>query len=103
MYLTVFRNRKRADMDGAAYAADNARMEELGKAMPGFISIKSFTADDGELVTISEWESREAARAWGRHPEHAAVQARGKMDYYEDYTLYSVEDAPTRRFKRDRA
>ncbi len=101
MYLTVFRNRKRADMDGAAYAADNARMEELGRAMPGFIGIKAFTADDGEVVTISEWASHEAAQAWGRHAEHRAVQSRGQRDYYAEYTLYSCENPAIRRFERD--
>jgi heme-degrading monooxygenase HmoA len=100
MYLTVFRNRKRADMDVAAYQADNARMEELAAKAPGFISIKGFVADDGEIVAISEWESEEAAKAWGRHAEHAAVQARGRSDYYECYTLYSVEGARVKHFER---
>jgi heme-degrading monooxygenase HmoA len=100
MYLTVFRNRKRADMDAAAYAADAARMEELGAAVPGFISIKTFLADDGEVVTISEWESEAAAKAWGRHPDHAVVQARGKAEYYQSYTLYSVDDARAKHFER---
>jgi heme-degrading monooxygenase HmoA len=101
MYLTVFRNRKRADIDAAAYAADNTRMEELGRASPGFISIKSFTAEDGEVVTISVWESHEAAQAWGRHAEHRQVQARGQRDYYEEYTLYSCDNPAMRRFERD--
>ena len=63
MYLTVFRNRKRPDMDQAAYQADNARMEELAASQPGFIAIKGFVADDGEVVAISEWDSEAAARA----------------------------------------
>jgi heme-degrading monooxygenase HmoA len=100
MFLVVFRNRKRADIDAAAYAADNARMEQLGKAMPGFLSIKSFFADDGELVTISEWESEAHAKAWGRHPEHAVVQARGKADYYQDYALYTCAAPVIRQFRR---
>jgi heme-degrading monooxygenase HmoA len=99
MYLTVFRNRKRADMDVAAYQADNARMEELAAKAPGFISIKGFVADDGEIVAISEWESEEHAKAWGRHAEHAAVQARGRSNYYECYTLYSCTDPKVRRFQ----
>ena len=103
MYLTVFRNRKRADMDVAAYQADNARMEELAAAQPGFIAIKGFVADDGEVVAISEWESEEAAHAWGSHPEHARVQARGRSDYYESYTLYSCTDPKMRRFERPKA
>jgi heme-degrading monooxygenase HmoA len=100
MYLTLFRNRKRADMDAAAYTADNARMEELGASAPGFIAIKAFTAEDGEVVTISEWESEAHAKAWGRNPEHRAVQARGKSDYYEEYTLYSCDNPAMRRFER---
>jgi heme-degrading monooxygenase HmoA len=103
MYLTVFRNRKRADMDAKAYQSDNARMEELAAQAPGFISIKGFVADDGEVVAISEWESAEAAKAWGRNAEHAAVQARGRADYYESYTLYSIEGARVKHFERPRS
>lgn len=101
MHLTVFRNRKRPDMDLAAYEADNARMEELARAQPGFLSIKGFVAEDGEVVAISEWDSREAAQAWGRHAEHAAVQARGRSDYYESYTLYSCTDPKVHSFSRE--
>ncbi len=100
MYLTVFRNRKRADMDAAAYAADAERMEQLAAGEPGFISIKSFAADDGEVVTISEWTSHEAARAWGRHPDHAVVQARGRAEYYDSYTLFACVDPDVRKFER---
>lgn len=100
MHLTVFRNRKRADMDAAAYSADAARMERTAAAMPGFVSVKSFHADDGETVTISEWQSLDAARYWGRQPDHAQVQQRGKNEYYEEYTLYSCTDPLIRRFQR---
>lgn len=100
MYLTVFRNRKRANMDLAAYQADNARMEELARAQPGFISIKGFVADDGEVVAISEWDSEQAAHAWGNHPEHAEVQARGRSDYYDAYRLYSCLDVRVRSYER---
>lgn len=100
MYLTVFRNRKRPEMDAAAYQADNARMEQLAASQPGFRSIKGFVADDGEVVAISEWDSEETAKAWGSHPEHARVQARGRSDYYERYTLYSCTDPKVRGFER---
>lgn len=89
MHLVVFRNRKRPDMDSAAYAADAARMVELASAQPGFLSFKSFTAEDGEVVAISEWADEDAASAWGRHAEHALVQAKGRGGYYLEYTSYS--------------
>ncbi len=100
MYLTVFRNRKRPDMDAAAYQADNARMEELAAAQPGFRSIKGFVAEDGEVVAISEWDSEDAAKAWGSHPEHSGVQARGRSQYYDSYTLYSCTEPKVRQYVR---
>ena len=103
MYLTVFRNRKRPGMDLAAYQADNARMDDLARSQPGFISIKGFVADDGEVVAISEWDSEEAARAWGSHPEHAQVQARGRSNYYEAYKLYSCPEVRVRSYERPQA
>jgi heme-degrading monooxygenase HmoA len=101
MYLVVFRNRKRGGIDAAAYAADAGRMEALARAQPGFVSFKSYTADDGEVVAISEWASAADARDWGDHPDHAATQARGKTDYYQNYTLYTCDNPRTHAFGRD--
>lgn len=100
MYITVFRNRKRVGMDAQAYEADADRMIALASQQPGFRSVKSFHADDGEVVTISVWESEAAAKAWGRHPEHAAVQARGRSDYYDWYESYSLANPGHSTFER---
>ena len=100
MFLVVFRNRKRAGLDEAAYAADADRMEQLARAQPGYLSFKSYTADDGEVVALSEWSNVAAAREWGSHPDHARVQARGRAEYYRDYTLYTAENPRTHRFER---
>jgi heme-degrading monooxygenase HmoA len=101
MYLNVFRSRKRADIDSAAYAADDARMTALAAAQPGYVSYQYFVAADGETVAISVWESQDHARAWGAHPEHAAVQARGRSGYYEDYTMYVCSDPAVSSFERN--
>lgn len=100
MFLVVFRNRKRADIDSAAYSADAQRMEQLARAQPGFRSFKSYTSDDGEVIALSEWTDAEAARGWGAHPDHARTQARGRDRYYQDYTLYTAENPRTHRFER---
>ena len=100
MFLAVFRNRKRADIDAATYAADAARMEALARSQPGFLSFKTYQAEDGEVVAISEWASEAAVHAWGRHPEHAAIQQRGRDSYYEEYTLFSCAEPRVRRFER---
>lgn len=100
MFLVVFRNRKRAELDSAAYAADAARMEELARTQPGFVSFKSYVAEDGEVIALSEWASAAAARAWGRHPDHALVQGRGREAYYESYTLFTADNPRTHHFER---
>lgn len=100
MFLVVFRNRKRADMDAAAYAADADRMPELASQQPGFLSFKSYTADDGEVVALSEWADEAAARAWGKVAKHRAVQGKGRSAYYANYTLFGCADPRIHRFEQ---
>ncbi|HNJ47992.1 MAG TPA: antibiotic biosynthesis monooxygenase [Novosphingobium sp.] len=100
MFLVVFRNRKRADLDAAAYSADAARMEALARAQPGFLSFKSYTSEDGEVIAISEWADADSARAWGSQPDHSRVQARGRAEYYQDYTLYTCDNPRTHHYER---
>jgi heme-degrading monooxygenase HmoA len=99
MFLVVFRNRKRADIDYAAYEADAQRMVELASAQPGYISFKGYVADDGEVIALSEWEDEASALAWRRVAEHAAVQGKGRTDYYASYTLFACDNPRIHDFK----
>lgn len=101
MFLVVFRNRKRADIDYTAYEADADRMLELAEAQPGYLSFKSYTADDGEVIALSEWADEASARAWGRLAEHRIVQARGRAAYYESYTLFACDSPRIHEFHRE--
>jgi heme-degrading monooxygenase HmoA len=100
MFLVVFRNRKRADIDAAAYARDAEAMETLARAQPGFLSFKSYVSADDELIALSEWADEAAARVWGRNAEHAAVQGRGRDGYYESYTLFACDAPRIHEYKR---
>ncbi|MDF8333210.1 antibiotic biosynthesis monooxygenase [Novosphingobium sp. HBC54] len=100
MFLVVFRNRKRVDLDAAAYGADAQAMEDLAARQPGFLSFKSYTAEDGEVIALSEWTDEAAALAWRKVAEHAAMQAKGRSDYYEDYTLFAGTPNRVHRFSR---
>ena len=73
MIVTVFRSRL---MPGVRedYLVLAERMNEIARTMPGYISHKGFFADDGERVTIVEFENEEGMRAWRMHPEHRAAQ-----------------------------
>ncbi|WP_022676641.1 antibiotic biosynthesis monooxygenase [Novosphingobium sp. B-7] len=103
MYLVVFRNRKHAGIDAAAYAADAQAMEDLARRQPGFRSFKSYVADDGEVIALSEWDSEAAARAWRTQADHAQVQGRGRSDYYESYTLFAGTPSRIHHFERPKA
>ena len=100
MFLVVFRNRKRADIDQAAYDAEAERMEELARAQPGFVSFKSYAAEDGEVIALSEWDDEAAALAWRLVAEHRVAQQRGRAAYYEDYTMYLCDGPRVHRFSR---
>jgi len=100
MYMNVFRHRKAAGFDAEAYAADAARMETLARAQKGFIAFRRYTAEDGEFLSMSEWETAEGARAWALHPEHRDIQARGRAQYYQSYVVYSCVDPDIRGFER---
>ena len=100
MYHVVFRNRKRGDIDQAAYDAESVQMETLAREQPGYRSFKSYAADDGETVAISEWDDEASARGWGRVAEHLIAKANGRERYYDSYTLYACPDPRTHRFER---
>jgi len=54
--VIVFRSRIRPGTE-EGLVADGTRMYELASAMPGFVSYKDFAAQDGENVTIVEFDT----------------------------------------------
>ena len=100
MFLVVFRNRKRADIDYAAYDAEAERMLAMAQAQPGYLSFKSYTAEDGEVIALSEWADEASALAWREVADHQAAQQRGRSSYYEDYTLFACMHPRVHRFSR---
>ena len=62
-------------------------MRALAEAMPGFLGIKSFVADDGENVSISRFEDAAALTAWREHPEHRKAQRIGRERIYASYAI----------------
>jgi heme-degrading monooxygenase HmoA len=86
MIVTVFRSRLKPESQ-QEYMQWSARMSELAKTMPGYISHKGFVAEDGERVTIVEFESEEAQRAWSVKAEHVEAKKKGRKDFYSEYRL----------------
>ena len=90
MIVTVFRSRLKSDAL-QEYMPWAKRMCEIATRMPGYISHKVFIAEDGERVTIVEFESAAALRAWSTHPEHVDAKKKGRKDFYLDYRVQVCE------------
>ena len=86
MVVTVFRSRVKPEAE-EEYARWAARMGELARRMPGYISHKGFVAADGERVTLVEFESEQAQRAWSMHPEHVEAKKKGRTHFYAEYRI----------------
>ena len=86
MVITLFRSRLRPEHQ-KEYAEWAGRIHELALKMPGFIAIKVFQAEDGERVSIVEFESEETMRAWREHPEHRRAQELGRKLFYSEYRI----------------
>ena len=82
-----------------AEAAWSARLMPILSAMPGFISYKNYTAEDGEEVGLIRFDSRESLHAWAHEGLHLEAQAAAPKIYerfwvqdVETYREYSWED-----------
>jgi heme-degrading monooxygenase HmoA/ketosteroid isomerase-like protein len=84
--VIVFRSRLRADITGE-YERHAGDIFAIAEKMPGYVSIKDFTAEDGERVAIAEWRSPEELLTWRNEPSHAAAQTAGRERYYSEYAI----------------
>ena len=86
MVITIFRSRLRPEHQ-KEYEEWATRMHDLAVKMTGFISIKTFTAEDGERVSLVEFESEETVRAWREQIDHRTAQELGRKLFYSEYRI----------------
>jgi heme-degrading monooxygenase HmoA len=97
--VTVFRNTL-AHGHEDAYGDMAPIIYRLAVGMPGFINAKTFTAEDGERVTVVTFADRETHNAWRDHPEHQAAQRRGIAEFYSSYSIQVAEVTYSHEFSR---
>ena len=86
MLVTVFRSRPNPAAQ-EEYAQWSARMSDLAKTIPGYVSHKGFIAADGEKATIVEFETEEEMRIWATHPEHVEAKKKGRNTFFTEYRV----------------
>jgi len=99
MRVVVFRNRLRAGLE-ERFDAHAGQIYELALTMPGFVSSKDFVAEDGERLTVIEFDSAENLEGWRVQPDHHAAQGQGRDEYYDEYSLQVCELVRESKFKR---
>ncbi|MGH8502609.1 MAG: antibiotic biosynthesis monooxygenase family protein [Gammaproteobacteria bacterium] len=107
MVVTIFRSRLRPEHE-QAYLEMATRMRALAAGMPGFLSFKTFQAEDGERVSVIEFESEQALGAWREYPDHREAQALGREAFYAEFQIqvcsiirqYGLKSPDVRRARR---
>jgi heme-degrading monooxygenase HmoA len=100
MHVVLFSYTMREGADAAAEDAATDDMWEIVSRMPGFVSYKAYTAEDGERIAVVRFESREALDAWKFRPEHREIQERARTEWYEDYWVQAMETFREYRYTR---
>ena len=86
MILTVFRSRLRPGVQ-SQYAEVAAEMAALAETMPGFRGRRAYFSEDGEKLTLVEFEDEESQGNWAKNSEHHAAQRLGRERFYSEYSV----------------
>lgn len=78
---------QRAAVDAEGYAKAAQEMVRAAEQFPGYRGIHSVRGADGVGITISYWESEDAARAWKQDAAHTAIREQGRAAWYEWYEM----------------
>lgn len=98
--VTVFRSRLRDDVD-PRYAALDAELRERAHALGGLVDVTSFTAEDGERVTVVTFEDRASHQRWATDPVHRDAQRLGREGAYSAYSIQVADCTHTSVFELD--
>lgn len=67
------------------------RMAELATQQKGFLGMESARGENGQGITVSYWDSREAIRLWKANAEHLVAQKMGRQKWYQHFRLRIAE------------
>ena len=86
MLVTLFRSRLNPD-HADEYARAVAQTASLVETAPGFKAHKMFVAEDGERLTLVEFEDEAAQRNWSLSREHRDAAKAGRARFYSAYKI----------------
>jgi heme-degrading monooxygenase HmoA len=96
---TVFRSRLRVGVE-ARYQPVADALEARARTTEGFVDFASVAAPDGERVSITVFADRAAHDRWRDDAEHRRVQALGRREFYEEFSIQVCRQVAGRHFTR---
>ena len=98
MIVVVFRFHVNPESNLEELGALNEKMGALVSKMSGFVAVKEFAAQDGEVAVVAEFDSLEAVDAWKAHPEHIGAQEQGREKFFADYRIHVCDVVRSQEF-----
>jgi len=95
--VTVFRSRLNPG-DHAEYEQMAEEIETIARSVEGFVDLKTFSAPDGERLSLVIFSSRKTHEAWRDHPDHRRAQRLGRRRFYRSYDILVCKLLARRRF-----
>jgi heme-degrading monooxygenase HmoA len=75
------------DAAGEDYRRMDEELAALVRQNPGFTGVKSFTAEDGERLTIVWWRDEASLLEWRNLERHRLAQQTGRERWYLYYRM----------------
>ena len=101
--VVIFKTHLRPGADEAEYRKVSRRMREIVAQIPGFISIKGYTGEDGEEIDLVRFKDEESLRVWKEEPEHREAQRRGRDEFYDHYWVQACKIVREYAFRMDQS
>jgi heme-degrading monooxygenase HmoA len=98
--LTVFRSRRRDESESTYHEVSEA-MQAAARSVPGFVDFKTFTAEDGENVSLVTFASLESHQVWRNDQRHRQAQRQGREEFYVEYSIQVGECTHVSRWSRE--
>lgn len=97
--IILFRS-KLTDQAGDDYRALDDELQVLVRQNPGFVDAKSFTAADGERLTLVWWRDEQSLADWRNLMRHREAQDIGRQKWYQYYDIDVATITRSKRFER---
>ena len=97
--VTVFRSRLNEDARTGYEELVPLVVAEAEK-MPGFVSRKSYIAEDGERLSLVEFSEEKYHQAWANNELHVLAKRKAKESFYSEFHIQVCKVTRESKFER---